>query len=941
MADLTPIFGAKGFDPSEYVPPPAFDPYAAIHKFTAHLESIGALISGLAIADGQIHRANHQDDKRGSKNFWYALHQTERFVAGSFGSWKNPDLNGMWSSVDLESNRLSQVERDAIRFQIEELRRKKDEEQKAEQDRVAIEAQRELANLPDEDGSSVYIQKKGVGAIPGVKRWGTSIAAPLRNANGDLRSYQLIGTDGTKWFKPGAQKKGCFFAYQNDREFTTAKTVLIGEGLATVKCARDVMGVPSVAAMDAGNLLPVALEMRRLAPDAKFVFLADNDIDPVEPNTGVNAAMKAAQAVNGVVAVPKMDGRKVDFWDLWHERGADAVRDAIEKAIHPERAQESQTRSNTDIPPIDKSIFDDDQLNLLSAVRSIPAAAWQGKHSAERVIGYGLNHRESGIDRKVGRAIAQEWDRTTGGNATQVFDDSDPDYDATRPVTSASIYKLARDNGWDGTIPWGDPQPLIAKIEPLEYPLDALPSGIREAVEEVGSFVKAPVAMVASSALGAVSIAAQPHVDIKRAEKLTGPVSTFSLTIAPSGERKSTVDAIFTSATKQFETEQAELAEPKLKEYSAELSAWNAEREGMLSAIKHAGREGKNSTKMKDDLKRLEQEEPEKPRVPKLILMDETPENLAYTLAKKWPSAGVVSSEAGVVFGAHGMGYDSVMRNLALLNVLWDGGSLTIGRKTSESFTVKDVRLTVALQIQDKTLQKFFEKTGELARGTGFLARFLISWPESTQGYRLFTEPPKVWPKLAVFDRRISEILNMSMPLNQHGTLEPVMLDFTPAAKMAWIEFHDTVESELKVGGELYDVRDVAAKIADNAARIAALFQFFEHGISPVGVDAFDSASRIALWHLSESRRFFGELALPTEVSDAVRLDDWLIDYAKRERVKEIGRRFVLQNGPLRTEKTLGPALKYLDELGRTRSSRDGKKKLIEVNPVLLDRGTE
>ena len=64
---------------------------------------------------------------------------------------------------------------------------------------------------------------------------------------------------------------------------------------------------------------------------------------------------------------------------------------------------------------------------------------------------------------------------------------------------------------------WPDPQPLAAKMEPEPYPLDALPLPIRAAVEEVAGFVKAPVPMVASSALAALSLAIQAHADAKRA----------------------------------------------------------------------------------------------------------------------------------------------------------------------------------------------------------------------------------------------------------------------------------------------------------------------------------------------------------------------------------------------------------------------------------------
>ena len=39
---------------------------------------------------------------------------------------------------------------------------------------------------------------------------------------------------------------------------------------------------------------------------------------------------------------------------------------------------------------------------------------------------------------------------------------------------------------------WSDPEPLRAPDEPLPYPLEALPAGIRDAVEEVLGFTQAP-----------------------------------------------------------------------------------------------------------------------------------------------------------------------------------------------------------------------------------------------------------------------------------------------------------------------------------------------------------------------------------------------------------------------------------------------------------------
>lgn len=483
---------------------------------------------------------------------------------------------------------------------------------------------------------------------------------------------------------------------------------------------------------------------------------------------------------------------------------------------------------------------------------------------------------------------------------------------------------------------WPQPLPLTTKSEPTAYPVDALPTAIRAAVEEVQGFVKAPLPLVVSSALAALSLACQTHIDVKRADKLHGPVGLFLLTIADSGERKSTCDGFFSKPIRDFEAAQAEAAKPTLKDHAAALSAWTAKCNGVTEKIRQLARDKKPTAEMEVELCDLQHEKPESPRVPRMIYSDITPEALGYQLAKVWPSAGIVSSEAGIVLGSHGMGRDSGMRNMATLNLLWDGATISSERRTTESWSARGARLTVALQVQEPTLRDFFKQQGTLARGTGFLARFLFAWPESTQGTRHFTEAPAHWPNLAVFHKRIAAILEQAAPINDDGALEPVVVPLSPAAKDAWIEFHNAIESELSSGGELYGVRDIASKSADNAARLAALFQMFEYGSGAVCYDAFAGASRIAAWHLAEARRFFGELTVDPDLTDAVRLDGWLIQHCCDKHTNSIGKNHVRQHGPLRNGAKLDGAIRELSELGRVRLLNDGKRLTIEVNPALL-----
>lgn len=189
-----------------------------------------------------------------------------------------------------------------------------------------------------------YAKLKGVDFGPNVRRFGAGTKAdyllvPAYDKTGDIRTLQQISDgnrfgDGTrnKTFLKGGRKSGCFCPVgATFREIRNASKVLIGEGLATVAAGVQATGLPGVVAFDAGNLLAVSKVVRELAaPGADIIILADDDQKPGDPkNTGMEAATKAAHAINGRVALPGM-GKKADFWDVLHELGAEALVERIE-----------------------------------------------------------------------------------------------------------------------------------------------------------------------------------------------------------------------------------------------------------------------------------------------------------------------------------------------------------------------------------------------------------------------------------------------------------------------------------------------------------------------------------------------------------------------------------------------------------------------------------
>ncbi len=488
---------------------------------------------------------------------------------------------------------------------------------------------------------------------------------------------------------------------------------------------------------------------------------------------------------------------------------------------------------------------------------------------------------------------------------------------------------------------WSAPIPLTTEITAEPYPVESLPKDVREAVNEVLSFTQAPVPLVVNSAMSAMSLAIQASVDVERAKKLTGPVGLFLLTIADSGERKSTCDNFFTKAIRVYEAFKAEEAKPKKQEYQSELDIWESKRSGLKDKIRQLEKSGANTKAQEVRLLDLDLNQPIPPQVPKLIYNDATPEALKWGAANKWPSLSVLSNEAGIVFGSHGMGKDSVMRNLATLNQFWDGANIDTERKSTESYMVKNARLTIALQVQEATLRNFFDRTDGLPRGTGFLARCLFAWPEPTQGTRFFKESQTVWPALDKFNSRITEILETSeVQIIEQGALKPRRIKFSNEAKAAWVSFHDAIEGELCLNGELYEIRDVASKIADNAARIAALFQCFESNDSEaIELPAFEGACNIATWHLREAKRFFSEIAFSEEQLNVLDLDKWLLDFCIKNNTAVVEHRTIQQRGPnkLRKKSALNDALSELFNCNRARKRIDGKKNLIQINPKLLE----
>ena len=351
------------------------------------------------------------------------------------------------------------------------------------------------------------------------------------------------------------------------------------------------------------------------------------------------------------------------------------------------------------------------------------------------------------------------------------------------------------------------------------FPVDAFPQIIRNAIYEVEQHTQAPQALIAASALGVISLACQNRIDVCRLNNLRGPVSLFLLTLAESGERKSTVDKLLMEPLYQLE-------ENLFEKYTHDLTVWrndeaifNIEKKSLMSKLKSEIRRNKDHLATNEKLKVLLASHPKSPVRFKQIFNDATPAAIKDYLCGYWRSVGIMSDEAGTIFNGY------TLNELPFINKMWDGAMFPVERKSEPEKLIRDARMTLSLMVQPNIFKGYIKRKGDMAKGIGFFARCLICQPGSTQGNRQITSPVVSTEYLPIFHQRLMKIVNESIARNNEN--DRLCLRFTVEAEKRWIAFSNNVEYEMGILGRLSNFKDYASKMAENMARIAALLHHF------------------------------------------------------------------------------------------------------------------
>jgi len=244
--------------------------------------------TGLKI-DGTIGRAYMEVDGRRKLTGWYQLWLNQSVPYGRCGDYRvdHVEPTAQWRPNNGARYEMTEEQKAEIKRNAELLK------ETTERGRAKA---AKIAKLIWERSTPIekhpYLQRKQV-LSHGLRQYKDGrLVIPMRDADLEIVGIAYIDDDGGKDFLRHSKKQGSFFII-GESMLQDAKVINYAEGYATAASYFQHHNQPVIVCFDAGNLEPVGETVAKFFPNAKHVFIADQDAS----RTGEIKAVKASQAV--------------------------------------------------------------------------------------------------------------------------------------------------------------------------------------------------------------------------------------------------------------------------------------------------------------------------------------------------------------------------------------------------------------------------------------------------------------------------------------------------------------------------------------------------------------------------------------------------------------------------------------------------------------------
>lgn len=446
------------------------------------------------------------------------------------------------------------------------------------------------------------------------------------------------------------------------------------------------------------------------------------------------------------------------------------------------------------------------------------------------------------------------------------------------------------------------------------YPVASFPPVLRNVIQALHNNTQIPVEMIGNVVLATTSLSCQSLIEVIQPHtNMPEPCSLYLMTIAESGEGKTTINKQVMKPCYAFASNLIEQYEQHIADYKHQFKLWKIRQQALESNLRQAIRKGYTGEDEEQAINKHAENEPQRPFRPNFIYEDTTLKALVEGLSEH-PEAGFISDEAITFFRSY------LKNTPGLLNKAWDGEMFDFRRADGEIYQITPC-LTFSLMSQPGVFMDYVNKHGVAARASGFMSRFLFSWVESSIGTRQGNRATIAAEyDLETFHERVVELLALNVIPRPDGATQKKTLSLTPEALAIWRDHRTDIERKMAPENEWEHIRDIVSKASSNALRIAALLQYFYQANSEkIQPDTVACAIKIMDWYLNQASQLFYPMSERFQFEQDVReLYSWIESRIRQNDGCAILKNDLEKYGPHRLRRTerLTPVLDQLISQG-------------------------
>lgn len=362
--------------------------------------------------------------------------------------------------------------------------------------------------------------------------------------------------------------------------------------------------------------------------------------------------------------------------------------------------------------------------------------------------------------------------------------------------------------------------------------------------------------------LGTISAATQCLYEVEYRHHIHCPTSLFTIYIAGSGNRKSTVNDILIWPHRQFQdTEQIDADAQYM--FEAKLTIWEVKKRALRKKIESSLDDNIALEKL---TLQLAEHMKSKPGMVKnagnIIELDITFSALAKNIENQSPCTSWDNDDATAIL-------PDLKRLSSHLTRLWDGRLLKRDRMESAVYQ-PNPRLAIVWGMQPKRFANHVKENGEDFLDVGLAPRALIAVCRARQPNPNISTVKVVSEARDRYNANVTRMLTRYAEMLRSGKIERTTITLSPDAQTQFELTLRWIEANKGEGGYLKKIPEFTNRLAENILRVAANLHILEErDETEIGLDVLQSAIKLMCFYTEQHIALFGDINMPIEEKHA------------------------------------------------------------------------